>query len=197
MSGTRHPGWGYHSLWYICPDPLCPGGARTLRNHHPAVASRAAGSKGERMVASQGNIYVFGPYALDTQRYELRRAGAPLPLEPKVFDVLTYLVQHGDRLVSKDEFLAQLWGGANVGEAALVRCIVAARKSIGDRSEHSSFIKTIRSRGYRFVAPVTIAVSARASGAGPHRPRTWAPVTSPLRAPALPGHRSGCRRTAG
>ena len=64
------------------------------------------------MVASQGNIYVLGPYALDTQRVRIAPAGAPLPLEPKVFDVLTYLVQHGDRLVSKDEFrgTALGWG---------------------------------------------------------------------------------------
>ena len=119
------------------------------------------------MVESRGTIYVFGAYTLDTQRYELRRGGEPLPLEPKVFDVLTYLVQHCDRLVSKDELLEQVWGGAIVGEAALVRCIVAARKAIGDRPETPPIIQTVRSRGYRFVAPVTIAAPATARGAGP------------------------------
>ena len=119
------------------------------------------------MVESRGTIYVFGAYTLDTQRYELRRAGEPLPLEPKVFDVLTYLVQHCDRLVSKDELLEQVWCGAIVGEAALVRCIVAARKAIGDRPETPPIIQTVRSRGYRFVAPVTIAAPATARGAGP------------------------------
>ena len=119
------------------------------------------------MVESRGTIYVFGAYTLDTQRYELRRGGEPLPLEPKVFDVLTYLVQHCDRLVSKDELLEQVWRGAIVGEAALVRCIVAARKAIGDRPETPPIIQTIRSRGYRFVAPVTIAAPATARGAGP------------------------------
>ena len=119
------------------------------------------------MVESRGTIYVFGAYTLDTQRYELRRAGEPLPLEPKVFDVLTYLVQQCDRLVSKDELLEQVWCGANVGEAALVRCIVAARKAIGDRPETPRIIQTVRGRGYRFVAPVTIAAPATARGAGP------------------------------
>jgi len=119
------------------------------------------------MVESRGTIYVFGAYTLDTQRYELRRGGEPLPLEPKVFDVLTYLVQHCDRLVSKDELLEQVWCGASVGEAALVRCIVAARKAIGDRPETPPIIQTVRSRGYRFVAPVTIAAPATARGAGP------------------------------
>jgi DNA-binding winged helix-turn-helix (wHTH) protein len=139
----------------------------THLNNHPAVAQRAAGSKGGLMVESRGTIYVFGTYELDTQRYELRRAGEPLPLEPKVFDVLTYLVQHCDRLVSKDELLEHVWCGANVGEAALVRCIVAARKAIGDRPETPRIIQTVRGRGYRFVAPVTIAAPATARGAGP------------------------------
>ena len=119
------------------------------------------------MVESRGTIYVFGAYTLDTQRYELRRGGEPLPLEPKVFDVLCYLVQHCDRLVSKDELLEQVWCGASVGEAALVRCIVAVRKTIGDRLETPRIIQTVRSRGYRFVAPVTIAARAIARGAGP------------------------------
>ena len=58
-----------------------------------------------------------------------------------------------------------VWG--NVGEAALVRCIVAARKAIGDRPETPPIIQTVRGRGYRFVAPVTIAARAIARGAGP------------------------------
>ena len=118
------------------------------------------------MVEPRGSIYVFGAYTLDTQRYELRRAGEPLPLEPKVFDVLTYLVQQCDRLVSKDELLEHVWCGANVGEAALVRCIVAARKAIGDRPETPQVIQTVRGRGYRFVAPVTIAAPSTGRGTG-------------------------------
>ena len=119
------------------------------------------------MIELRGSIYVFGAYELDTQRYQLRRAGEPLPLEPKVFDVLTYLVHHCDRLVPKDELLEQVWCGASVGDAALVRCIVAARKAISDSPDTPQVIQTIRGRGYRFVAPVTIAVPATARGTGP------------------------------
>jgi DNA-binding winged helix-turn-helix (wHTH) protein len=137
----------------------------THLNNHPAVAPRATGSEGGLMVELRGTMYVFGAYELDLQRYELRRAGEPLPLEPKVFDVLTYLVQHCDRLVSKDELLERLWCGANVGEAALVRCIVAARKAIGERPETPRIIQTVRGRGYRFVAPVTIATPTTTRGA--------------------------------
>ena len=50
-------------------------------------------------------LYVFGDYALDTQLYELRHASRPCKLEPQVFNVLAYLIQHRDRVVTKDELL--------------------------------------------------------------------------------------------
>ncbi len=55
--------------------------------------------------------YVFGDCILDTQRYELRRAGTRIPLRPKVFQVLAYLLAHRDRLVAKQELLEHLWPG--------------------------------------------------------------------------------------
>jgi DNA-binding winged helix-turn-helix (wHTH) protein len=75
---------------------------------------------------------VFGDYELDEQLYELRRDGAPVALDRKVFDVLAYLIQHRERLVPKEELLDKLWPGQVVGEAALTRCITAARKALGD-----------------------------------------------------------------
>ena len=54
-------------------------------------------------------IYRFGDYELDTQLFELRSAGTPLPLEPKVFDLLTHLIRHRDRVVTKQELLTRLW----------------------------------------------------------------------------------------
>lgn len=111
------------------------------------------------MLNSHQTIYVFGVYELDMPCYQLRRAGAPLALEPKVFDVLAYLVHHGNRLVTKDELLKHLWPGIYVGDAAVVRCIVAARKAVGDGGHTQQVIQTVRRRGYRFVAPVTRTVS--------------------------------------
>jgi DNA-binding winged helix-turn-helix (wHTH) protein len=52
--------------------------------------------------------YQFGDYTLDTERYELRRAGIVVKLRPKVLDVLAYLIAHRERLVSKQELLEQL-----------------------------------------------------------------------------------------
>lgn len=100
-------------------------------------------------------IYVFGDHELDDRRYELRHAGVPVEIERKVFDVLTYLIHHRDRLIPKDELLDKLWPEVVIGEAALTRCITAARKALGDDGSKQEIIKTNYGRGYRFVAAVT------------------------------------------
>ncbi|MGH8070816.1 MAG: AAA family ATPase [Candidatus Entotheonellia bacterium] len=98
--------------------------------------------------------YVFGDYSLDTQRYELRRAGELIPLGPQAFNVLAYLVAQRDRVVSRDELFARLWPGQFVTDDALGRCIRAARRALEDRPEAPRYIVTSRGRGYRFIAPV-------------------------------------------
>jgi DNA-binding winged helix-turn-helix (wHTH) protein len=98
--------------------------------------------------------YVFGDYSLDTQRYELRRAGELIPLGPQVFNVLTYLVTQRDRVVSRDELFARLWPRQFVTDDALSRCIRAARRALEDHPEAPQYIATTRGRGYRFIAPV-------------------------------------------
>src|SRR5687767_2769706 len=96
--------------------------------------------------------YVFGDYSLDTQRYELWRAGGPIRLGPQVFDVLAYLVAQRDRVVSRDELFARLWPAQFVMDDALGRCIRAARRALQDRPEAPRYITTTRGRGYRFIA---------------------------------------------
>ncbi|NOT58213.1 MAG: transcriptional regulator, partial [Deltaproteobacteria bacterium] len=97
----------------------------------------------------------FADCELDESLYQLRRNGAPVAVEPKVFDVLAYLLQHRDRVVSKDELLDKLWPGQVVGENALTRCIRAARAAVGDDGTKQAIIETQHGRGYRFVAFVT------------------------------------------
>ncbi|MBI3326690.1 MAG: winged helix-turn-helix domain-containing protein, partial [Nitrospinae bacterium] len=98
--------------------------------------------------------YIFGDYSLDTQRYELRRAGELIHLGPQVFNVLAYLMVHRDRVVSRDELFARLWPDQFVTDDALGRCIRAARRALEDRPEAPRYIMTTRGRGYRFIAPV-------------------------------------------
>src|SRR5712691_6819713 len=76
--------------------------------------------------------YVFGDYILDTQCYELRRAGTRIALRPKVFQVLAYLLAHRDRLVLKQELLEHVWPGQFISETTLNSCIMAVRKALGD-----------------------------------------------------------------
>src|SRR5262245_548829 len=74
--------------------------------------------------------YVFAEYELDTRLYELRHAGQPCKLEPQVFNVLRYLIQHCDRVVTKDELLEQLWPHQFISEVTLHHRIMAARKAL-------------------------------------------------------------------
>jgi DNA-binding winged helix-turn-helix (wHTH) protein/GGDEF domain-containing protein len=101
-------------------------------------------------------IYAFGAYTLDTQLYELRRAGELISLGPQVFNVLTYLVAQRDHVVSHDELFAHLWPGQFVTDDALGRCIRAARRALDDSRQAPQLIQTIRGRGYRFMAPVEV-----------------------------------------
>src|SRR5262249_37876295 len=105
-------------------------------------------------------IYRFGACTLDTQTHELYREGQIVPLQPKVFQVLTYLIEHRHRLVTKQELLAHVWLHQFVDDSVIARCIVAARKAIGDTQGSPQSIITLRSQGYRFTAAVTGRVEA-------------------------------------
>src|SRR5581483_11160998 len=85
---------------------------------------------------------------------ELRRGTAPVDLEPQVFDLLLYLVQSRDHVVSKDELIAKVWHGRIVSESALSTRLNAARAVLGDNGEAQRLIKTLLRRGVRFVGQV-------------------------------------------
>jgi DNA-binding winged helix-turn-helix (wHTH) protein len=127
--------------------------------------------------------YMFGDYSLDTQCYELRRAGALIPLGPQVFNVLAYLVAHRDRVVSRDELFARLWPEQFVTDDALGRCIRAARHALEDRPEAPRYITTTRGRGYRFIAPVR----EQAHTPPEERASTTVPAQSSPRLPSAAG----------
>ena len=96
----------------------------------------------------------FGDYELDTVGFELRCQGKVLPVEPQVFDLLAYISQHRDRIISRQELLDNLWAGKVVSESTLSSCIKAARKAVGDDGQKQHCIATLNRRGYRFVADV-------------------------------------------
>jgi len=99
-------------------------------------------------------IYVFLDYELNTSRFELCRAGIPLHIEPKAFDLLLYLIEHHDQVVTKEDLHAHLWPDQFVSDSALTYYISGARRAVGDSGRSQRVIKTIYSRGYSFVAPL-------------------------------------------
>jgi TolB-like protein len=98
--------------------------------------------------------YRFGDYVLDVACRELRRNGTLIALEPQVFDVLTHLIRHRDRVVTKDDLLGTVWQGRIVSESTLTSRINAARRAIGDTGEAQTFIRTVARKGIRFVGEV-------------------------------------------
>ena len=99
-------------------------------------------------------VYRFRDCQLDTARYELRRAGIQRRLEPQAFDVLAFLVARRDRVVTRDELLEAVWGHRFVSDATLSSRLKLVRRAVGDSGDRQDVIRTIRGRGYRFVAEV-------------------------------------------
>lgn len=98
--------------------------------------------------------HAFDDYILDGTRRELTRGAEQISLEPQVFDVLLYLVENRDRLVTKDDLIAAVWNGRIVSESTLTSRITAARKAVGDSGEQQALIKTYARKGFRFVGDV-------------------------------------------
>jgi TolB-like protein/cytochrome c-type biogenesis protein CcmH/NrfG len=91
---------------------------------------------------------------LDVGRRELLRGGHRVAVQPQVFDLLVHLVQNRDRVVSKDDLIALVWGGRIVSESTLTSCINAARTAVGDSGKSQKLIRTIPRKGVRFVGEV-------------------------------------------
>jgi len=96
----------------------------------------------------------FAGHLLDTDRRELTRGDDAIQLGPQVFDLLTHLVRNRDRVVSKDDMLAAVWGGRIVSESTLTSHVTAVRKAIGDTGEEQRLLRTVARKGFRFVAEV-------------------------------------------
>lgn len=111
--------------------------------------------------------FLFSDCVLDPERRELTRAAKAVGVGPQVFDLLLYLVQNRDRVVSKDHMIEAVWGGRIVSESTLTSHINAVRKAIGDSGEEQHLVRTIPRKGFRFVGDVTEAQAAeRVSTAG-------------------------------
>src|SRR5512134_2812921 len=92
----------------------------------------------------------FENLILDSGRRELWRGSELVSLEPQVFDLLLYLIQNRDRVASKDDLIASVWGGRIVSDSTLDSRINAARKAVGDSGDEQRLIRTVARKGVRF-----------------------------------------------
>jgi DNA-binding winged helix-turn-helix (wHTH) protein len=99
-------------------------------------------------------LFLFNNFALDCERRELRADDTSVSVEPQVFDLLVYLIKNRDRVVSKDDLIASVWGGRIVSESTLTSRINAARKAVGDNGKEQRLIRTSARKGFRFVGDV-------------------------------------------
>jgi len=129
--------------------------------------------------------FLFADHTLDTAKRELRHGSLAVAVEPQVFDLLVHLVENRDRVVSKDDLIASVWGGRIVSDSTLTSRINAARRALGDSGEAQKLIRTIARKGLRFVADVrTRADDGRSAPAAPaselHEPARAATPDRPV-----------------
>jgi len=100
------------------------------------------------------HIYEFGDFRLDARNHLLQREGHPVPLKPKVFDMLLLLLENRGRVLGKDELMELLWPDTFVEEGNLSQNIYELRKALGETASAHHYVKNVPKRGYRFVADV-------------------------------------------
>jgi DNA-binding winged helix-turn-helix (wHTH) protein/predicted ATPase len=96
----------------------------------------------------------FGPFRLDAANAHLWRETEKIPLKPKTFSVLCYLIERAGQLVTKEELFRTLWSDVRVGDAVLKVCIREIREALADHAKTPQFIETVHRRGYRFIGEV-------------------------------------------
>src|SRR5262245_26935227 len=107
------------------------------------------------MQTPPANLYEFGDFQLDAAKRRLRRLdGTPIPLTPRVFDTLLYMVEHHDSVLDKERIMEAVWPDSIVEENNLAQAISKLRQVFGETPGSHSYIMTVPGRGYRFVAGV-------------------------------------------
>src|SRR5262245_31740191 len=118
---------------------------------------------------TQSEYIYFADCEIDVAGFALRRDGALREIEPQVLELLLYLVRNPDRLITKDDLIANVWHGRIVSDTTITSRIKSARQAIGDDGTQQKLIRTVHGRGVRFIVPVRTARpdarSAKSSGA--------------------------------
>lgn len=117
----------------------------------------------------------FSSFRLDLVNRQLWGGQERIPLRPKSFAVLRYLVEHAERLVTREELVNAVWADARGAEKAPKRCVLELRVALGDRADHPCFIETVGRFGYRFIAPLVVDGQAFQPQSAVHNPECVTP----------------------
>jgi TolB-like protein len=117
------------------------------------------------MALGDTRVYLFGDWSLDTGLRELRRSGEIVPIEPKPFDLLQFLIENRDGAIGKSALQDAIWPDVVVAESSLTRCVMKMRRALLDDADQPELIKTIPRHGYRFIADVVESSSPERSDA--------------------------------
>jgi Tol biopolymer transport system component/DNA-binding winged helix-turn-helix (wHTH) protein len=134
----------------------------------------------ERAIAP---IYQFEDIRVDVKLLRVQRGGQAVDLEPKALRVLVHLIEHRDRVVPKEELIAEIWPGTFVTDNAVTRVIAQIRKQLGDQARSPRLIETAATTGYRFIAEVTEAADVAESADQLSRASAPPPLPAVLEAP--------------
>ena len=116
---------------------------------------RTLGGLGPVMLPS---AYRFGPFRFDAAAYRLLSGGRPVPLSPKVMDLLRLLASRPSELVTKEDILRELWPDVAVTDNAVTQAVSELRQALGDDPSSPNYVQTVPRRGYRFIAAVEVVI---------------------------------------
>lgn len=139
-------------------------------------------------------IYRFEPFTLDLSLGQLSRGGEEVPVEPRAFALLRYLVENRDRLITKDELVETVWDGRFITDTAISTLIKTARRVLDDDGKTQRLIRTVHGRGFRFVADVEEIVAAEVMQEPAPNEATDGSLKEPAQQPSiavLPFRRTG------
>jgi len=148
--------------------------------------------------APMGRTYRFGEFLLDPWRHRLSRADSPIFLTPKAFDLLVFLVQNPNRLVSKAELLQAVWQDPFVEAGNLTPYITHLRKALGDNAEDAQWIVTIARTGYQFAGDIVFSDEAAPLAAicRFHNNNSWRGMPTGQTSVQAPQSEDACERCA-
>jgi TolB-like protein len=99
-------------------------------------------------------LWRFDQFELDERKFELRKSGDRVAVEPQVLSLLLMLVHNRDRLVTTDEIIQSVWSGRAIADGVVASRIKSARQALGDDGQQQRMIRTVHGKGFRFVHPV-------------------------------------------